>query len=141
VKNRLSGKTQERAFTLIELVAFIVIVGLAAYALLRMFEQTLPHSPTPAQLAQATQFAQERMELILGQREAFGYGPAELDPCKTGSPTVCTTSPYVVTSTGTTLGSEVAWNGNPTTNFKLVTVTVTLGGTALARSNAVVSNY
>ena len=134
-----------RGFTLVELIVFIVITGVAAVALFRMFQQTLPGTPTPAQLVQATQLAQERLELIVGQRDASGYGPAELDPCKVGSPTVCTsTFGYTVSSTGTTLGSEVAWNGNPTTGigaFKLVSVTVKLGGTTLASTSAVLANY
>ncbi len=61
-----------RAFTLVELIVFIVIMGIAAYALLSMFRQTLPRSPSPSQLTQAAHCAQERMELILGRRVALG---------------------------------------------------------------------
>jgi MSHA pilin protein MshD len=133
---------RNRGFTLIEMVAFIVIVGVAAVALFTMFTRVVPRNPQPIQLEQATQLAQERMELILGRREASGYAAAELDPCKVGSPTICSsTLGFNVTSTGTTLGSEVAWNGNPTANFKLITVTVTLGGTTLGTANAVLANY
>ena len=49
-----------RGFTLVEMVVFIVIVGAAAVALFQMLGQTLPRSPTPAQLVQATQLADRK---------------------------------------------------------------------------------
>ena len=129
-----------RGFTLVEMIAFIVIVGIAAVALFRMFSQTLPRIPTPAQLAQAAQLAQERMELILGRRGVVSYAALN-DPCVGGTPpAICTTTfGYTVAVNG--VSSVVAWNGNPTADFKLVTVTVSLGGTQLAQSDAVVANY
>ena len=140
---------RSRGLTLIELVVFIVIVGVAAFALLGSFGAMLTRSPSAAQLTQATQLAQERMELILGQRNspAAGRGynnTVDLDPCNVGAPTVCTsTFGYTVSSagTGTAPASWVQWNGNPTTSYKLVTVTVKLGGTTLATRSAVLSNY
>jgi len=133
-----------RGFTLVELVVFIVILGFAAYALFRSFGSVLPRSPTAAQLTQAMQLAQERMELILGQRDVRGYNNlVDLDPCNVGAPTVCTTTfGYAVTSAGTAPGAPVAWPPNPATaNYKLVTVTVRLGGITLAQQSAVLSNY
>jgi type II secretory pathway pseudopilin PulG len=132
-----------RGFTLVELVVFIVILGFAAYALFRSFGSVLPRSPTAAQLTQAMQLAQERMELILGQRDVRGYNNlVDLDPCNVGAPTVCTTTfGYAVTSAGTAPGAPVAWNGNPTANYKLVTVTVSRGGITLSKRSAVLSSY
>ena len=136
-----------RGFTLVELVVFIVIAGFAAYALFMSFGSLLPRSPTAAQLAQATQLAQERTELIAGQRLAWGYSGngGELDPCNKGAPpppAICTTTfGYTVSSTGTTSGSEVIWNGNSVLNFKLVTVTVKLGIVTLAVQDTVFANY
>ena len=140
---------RSRGLTLIELVVFIVIVGVAAFALLGSFGAMLTRSPTAAQLTQAMQLAQERMELILGQRNspAAGRGynnTVDLDPCNVGAATVCTsTFGYTVSSagTGTAPASWVQWNGNPTTNYKLVTVTVKLGGITLATQSTVLSNY
>ena len=135
---------RRRGFTLVEMVVFIVIVGVAAVALFQTFGQTLPRSPTPAQLVQATQLAQERMELILGRRGVASYAALN-DPCVGGTPpAICTTTfGYVVTVAGINAPPPVpvAWNGNPTADFKLITVTVSRGGTQLAQSDAVVANY
>jgi type II secretory pathway pseudopilin PulG len=136
-----------RGFTLVELVVFIVILGLAGYALFRSFGNVLPRSPTAGQLTQATQLAQERMELILAQRDVQSYNNlVDLDPCNRGGalPAVCTNGlGYTVSSQGTAaaVGSWIAWGVNPTANYKLVTVTVALGGTTLATQSTVLSNY
>ena len=128
-------------FTLVEVVVFMVIVGVAAFALLRSFGSVLPRSPTAAQITQASQVAQERMELIFGRYVAAGF-TAVNDPCVGGTPpAICTTLPtgYAVTVGGVAV--PVAWNANPLTSYKLVTVTVTLSGTQLAQENAVLANY
>jgi type II secretory pathway pseudopilin PulG len=132
-----------RGFTLVELVVFIVIIGFAAYALFRSFGSVLPRSPTAAQLTQAMQLAQERMELILGQRDVLGYNNLlDLDPCNVGAPLVCTnTLGYAVSSTGTAPAGAVVWNCLPVGNCKIVSVTVKLGGITLAQQSAVLSNY
>jgi prepilin-type N-terminal cleavage/methylation domain-containing protein len=138
----------QRGLTLIELVMFLAILGVASVALFRSFGSVVPRTPTPAQLVQGAQLAQERMELILGQRQALGYGAAQLDPCKVGSPAICSnTLGFSVTSVGTGTGASVppdppvVWNANPTANFKLVTVTVKLDNTPIAIQNVVVANY
>jgi prepilin-type N-terminal cleavage/methylation domain-containing protein len=142
-----------RGFTLVELLVFIVILGFAGYALFRSFGSVLPRSPTAAQLTQATLLAQERMELIQGQRDSSLAGrgfnnTVDLDPCNVGAPTVCTnTFGYTVTSAGTAPApaappaGPTTWNAQPIGNYKLVSVTVSLGGVTLARQSAVLSNY
>jgi type II secretory pathway pseudopilin PulG len=140
--------------TLVELVVFIVIVGIAAFALVGSFGSLLPRSPTAAQLTQAMQLAQERMELILGQRDVQGYNnnnnTVDFDPCKRGGtlPDVCTnTFGYTVDSDGTAPSptappaGPTIWDGNPIANYKIVAVTVKLSGITLAKQSAVLSNY
>jgi len=128
-----------RGFTLIEVVVFIVVVGVAAVALLQMFRQMLPRSPTPAQMAQASQLAQERLELIMGRRSVVGFAGLN-DPCSGSPPPLCnTTYGYTVAVTG--VSAAVAWNGNPTADFRLITVKVSLGTAQLAQSDAVWANY
>jgi hypothetical protein len=46
-----------------------------------------------------------------------------------------------VTSAGTAPGAPIAWNGNPTASYKLVSVTVSLAGITLAKRSAVLSSY
>jgi type II secretory pathway pseudopilin PulG len=131
----------------VETVVFIVIVSVAAYALFRSLSSLLPRSPSAAQLTQATQLAQERMELILGQRDVLGYNNSnntvDFDPCTRGGPASVCASAFTVSSAGTAAasGTWVAWNANPTSTYKLVTVTVSLGGVTLAKQNAVLSSY
>src|SRR6267378_2208535 len=142
-----------RGFTLVELVVFIVILGRAAYALFRSFGSVLPRSPTAAQLTQAMQLAQERMELILGQRDVLGYNnngnTVDFDPCNRGGalPNVCTVQfGYIVSSAGTAPAptappaGPTIWNAQPIGNDKIVSVTVSLGGITLAQQSAVLSS-
>jgi type II secretory pathway pseudopilin PulG len=124
---------------LVETVVFIVIVGIAAFALLGSFGSLLPRSPTGAQLTQASQLAQERMELILGRYAAAGFNAVN-DPCVGGTPpSICTPPSGYAFSPPPTLAG--VWNGNPTSDYKLVTVTVSFGGTQLSQVNAVLANY
>jgi len=129
-----------RAFTLVELIVLIVIMGIAAYALLSMFRETLPRSPTPSQLTQAAHCAQERMELILGRRLALGtlgFGSTALDP--SGAATCSANAALNVTVTGANALASWSVDGD-TTRYRLITVTVD-GTTRLAELNALLANY
>jgi len=129
----------QRGVTLIELIVFIVIMGISVTALLSMYRAVLPHGTTPAQITLATQLAQERMEVILGQRVARGYSPvASLDPCP--GALICTLpSGYSVIVSGA--GSPLGWSG-VTSNYRQIGVQV-LGpdNNQLAILSAVVANY
>ncbi len=130
------------AFTLVELIVLIVIMGIAAYALLSMFQETLPRSPSPSQLTQAAHCAQERMELILGQRLALGvlgFSSTALDP--SGAATCPANAALNVNVTGA--NAIVAWPGDAaTTRYRLVRVWVTdAANTQLAELNALLANY
>ncbi len=135
----------QRGVTLIELIVFIVIMGISVTALLSMYRAVLPHGATPSQITLATQFAQERMELILGQRVAVGYAAAA-DPCVGGIQPICTdqftpSGLYSVIAVGSPVA--VTWPVNPSlTTFRMVGVKV-LGpdGNQLANLSAVIANY
>ncbi len=127
----------QRGVTLIELVAFIVIMGISVTALLSMYRAVLPRGATPAQITVATQLAQERMELILGQRVAFGYSPI-VDPCPGAA--ICTPpAGYSVIANG--VNPPVLWS-DVTGNYRQIGVIV-LGpdGYQLANLSAVIANY
>ena len=145
-----AASAAQRGVTLIELVAFIVIMGISVTALLSMYRAVLPRGATPAQITLATQFAQERMELILGQRDAQGYSTAVLtDPCVGGTPPAICTSQftpaglYSIVVTG--VSPVVPWSGVADltgAKWRMFGVKV-LGpdGNQLANLSAVIANY
>ncbi|MBI5912079.1 MAG: hypothetical protein HY848_19290 [Betaproteobacteria bacterium] len=137
----------QRGVSLIELIAFIVIMGISVTALLSMYRAVLPRGATPAQITLATQLAQERMELLLGQRDAYGYSTAVLtDPCVGGTPpAICTNqfTPaglYSVIVVG--INPAVQFSGLSTNSYRMFGVKV-LGpdGNQLANLSAVIANY
>ena len=137
----------QRGVTLIELIAFIVIMGIAVTALLSMYRAVLPRGATPAQITLATQLAQERMELILGRRVASGYSTVVLtDPCVGGTPpSICTSqfTPsglYSIIVTG--INPAVQFSGLSANSYRMLGVKV-LGpdGNQLANLSAVIANY
>ena len=134
-----AGIAGQRGVSLIELIAFIVIMGISVTALLSMYRAVLPRGATPAQITLATQLAQERMELILGQRVARGYSPVvSLDPCPGAA--ICTPpSGYSVIVSGA--NPPVLWSG-VTGNYREIGVRVTgPDGKQLASLSAVIANY
>lgn len=84
---RIPART--RGLTFIELVAFIVIAAVVAVAMIQAFGGTLRGSHYGKELTQATQLAQQRMEVILGQRKTLGYAAfitsPDYDPCQSGA--------------------------------------------------------
>ena len=136
---------RQRGVTLIELIVFIVIMGIAVIALLSMYRAVLPHGATPSQITLATELAQERMELILGQRAASGYSPL-VDPCAGGTPPVVCTNQYAPTGLYSVIvegiSPVVQWSGISANTYRMVGVKV-LGpeGKQLAGLSAVVANY
>lgn len=143
----MPGAARQRGVSLIELIAFIVIMGIAVVALLSMYRAVLPHATTPAQITLATQLAQERMEILLGQRDASGYSTVALaDPCAGASPPAICTSLYTpsglysIVVTG--VNTPVQWSGLSPDSYRMLGVQV-LGpdGGQLANLSAVIGNY
>ena len=137
----------QRGVTLIELIVFIVIMGISVTALLSMYRAVLPHGTTPAQITLAAQLAQERLELLLGQRELSGYSTAVLtDPCVGGTPPAICSNQYTpsglysIVVTG--VNPAVPFSGLSTNSYRMLGVRV-LGpdGNQLANLSAVIGNY
>lgn len=121
-----------RGFTLIELIIFIVIVSIMGVALISAFSASTRGAPDAGLITQATQIAQERMELIMAQRRAVAFA-AFADPCPGPGPAACTPpAGYTVT-----VVIVPSWNGDA--NYQQVTVTVT--GLASATATSIVANY
>ena len=143
----LPPSSSQRGVTLIELIAFIVIMGISVTALLSMYRAVLPRGTTPSQMTLGAQLAQERMELILGQRVANGYSTATLtDPCVGGTPPVICTNQftpsglYSIVVVG--INPALQWSGISTNTYRMFGVQV-LGpdGNQVANLSAVIGNY
>lgn len=81
-------RNKNLGFTLVELIMFIVIMGVVAVAMVQAFSGTMRGSHFGKELTQGTQLAQQRMEVILGQRKTLGYTlftTGDYDPCQSGS--------------------------------------------------------
>lgn len=139
----MKTRMHARGVTLIELIAFIIIVGVLVSGLAAGLGTTLRGSGTPRQVTQALQLAQERMELIRAQKDVLGFAgftAATYDPCLAGSthPACSATLGYTITpaldETGACMG------GDP--DYKCITVTATdAGGVRLSELQAAVANY
>ena len=70
----------QRGFTLIEMVAVIIILSVASVPLFGMFTQASLSLADNENIQTAAQLAQERAEAILAVRRDQGYGAAALAP-------------------------------------------------------------
>lgn len=87
VSHRQALRRRDQGVTLIELVAFIVIIGIVVVAMVQAFSGTARGSHYGREMTVATQLAQQRMEVILGQRKRLGFAGftnANYDPCQLG---------------------------------------------------------
>ena len=121
----------QRGLTLIELVVFIVIVGILVSGALTGFTTILRYSNRPGYLLTATQLADARMNLILQQRRVGGFSSLS-DPCSSGSLAACTGLNTFATAGGYVVSSSISAvsGGTRTAN---VTVTGTGSAQVVAR--------
>ncbi len=122
------------AFSLLEMIIFIVVLGVLLAGVVVAMTSSLRNSPQAGGLDAAAELAQQRMELILGQRRAVGFA-AFADPCSPGpGPAICTPpAGFAVAST------IVSGFGADLTNYKVVSVNVS--GTTAITATALVANY
>lgn len=85
MKSRMTSMAmRERGVTLVELIMFIVIIGIVVVAMVQAFSGTMRGSHYGKEMTVATQLAQQRMEVIFGQRKRLGFSgftAANYDPC------------------------------------------------------------
>lgn len=145
-----------RGVTLVELIAFIIIIGVLVSGLAAGFNASMRGGGTSRDVTQALQLAQERMELIRARKDVVGFAcftGTRFDPCQNaaaaGSCPAMAASTHPACSAATTLGYTVTPALDETgaclgsdPDFKCVTVTVTkTGGASLSRLQAAVANY
>jgi len=145
-----------RGVTLVELIAFIIIVSVLASGLMAGFSSTMRGSDLSRNVTQALQLAQERMELIQARKDVVGFAcftGTRFDPCTAaaaaGACPAMPASTHPACNSATTLGYTVTsaldetgacMSGDP--NYKCITVTVAdAGGANLSRLQAAVANY
>lgn len=122
-------KLISKGFTIIEMVIFVVIVGLAVGTVMIPLTTTLQKTPVLMNQLQAQALAQERMELILNWRKLQGY-TSLADPCvaSPGLAMCSAASGYTVTATITSPSVD----GDST--YRLITVTVSGAGDAVLKT-------
>ena len=126
------GPFPQAGVSLVEVVVFIVIVGVLAAGLFSVVSNTLRGTPQAGQTDSASEMAQQRMELILAQRRAVGFATFA-DPCPAAGAAMCN-APLGYSVTPNIVNN---WNGDA--NYQVITVTVT--GPFTATATALVANY
>ena len=139
---------------MIELIVFIVIVGLATAGLVAGMSAVVRTAPEPREMHQGLQLAQGRMELILAQRSRLdfaGFTAATFDPCAppAGAQEAClapatytVVTPCFYTGAGTCAFGAANTCQAGDANYKCVRVRVTgPDGTTVAELDAMVANY
>lgn len=127
-------------FTLMELLIFITILGVIVAGLASIYPISLKGASLNTEYERALHLAQERMELIIGQRKILGFSnfnSTNFDPCSRTPPStiaVCTLIPagYSVTSSYTN-----NWNGD--SNYRDISVQV--NGVVDVQIQSLFANY
>lgn len=118
-----------RGMTLIEVIIFIIVIGIVSAGALTVFTTVLMNSNRPSYLIKANLLASARMNLIIQRRIVEGFASIS-DPCSSGSLPVCTslnTTGYTVNSSftpdadgGTTARVIVSGIGDSTLTMRFV---------------------
>lgn len=124
-------------FSLIEVVIFIVIIGLMSSGVLSGINQVLVGMNKPQVIVQASFLANARMNVILLNRSVVTGGvPSLTDPCESGSLAICTPLATYATANGLTVSTSISGSAQTRT----ISVTVT-GSGSNATVQTEVSNY
>jgi type II secretory pathway pseudopilin PulG len=127
----------EKGMALIELILFIVIIGIVSTGLMAGLFQTLLRSDDPNKIVKAAYLANARMQVILLQRAVNGVSGLS-DPCVTDTLAACAFINSYATSNSLTFNATTfTVVGNSTT----IKVVVTGSGLAQSTVETVVSNY
>lgn len=114
---------QNTGIFIIEIIIFIIVLGIALSALGGIFNTILLNSNSPSYHLTAAQLAGARMNIILQQKQANGFNNLS-DPCNLGSvPAACTDLNTFASSKGFAITSSVSAVVNG-----IVTATVNVTG-------------
>ncbi|QMT61230.1 prepilin-type N-terminal cleavage/methylation domain-containing protein [Legionella sp. PC997] len=126
---------KQDGFSIIELIVFIVTIGIIVSGLLMGINQAQRYSGIPRATPQASFLANARMQIILMNRDINGYTALD-DPC-TSTPglDICMALSNYALENNFVVSSPTISGSNP----KIITLDVT--GTGNATINASVYNY
>jgi type II secretory pathway pseudopilin PulG len=126
---------REQGYSLVELVIFIVIIGIVSLSLMIGLNTAVLYSGQPRGIAQASYLANARMQIILMSRAINGYSSLS-DPCTTTpSLAICTPLTTYASTNGFTVSTPSISGADP----KVITVRVS--GAYSATVSASVYNY
>lgn len=126
---------KQQGFSLIELIIFIIILGIISSSLLLGLNQAALYSDTQRNIVSASFLANARMQIILMNRNLNGYAALN-DPCTvTPSLAICTVLSTYATNNSLTVATPIISGSNP----KTIIVNVT--GAASANITSQVYNY
>ncbi len=130
---------QTQGFSIIELIVFIVVMGIIATVILIPLGTMLQNSGQNDQGTVAMMLANRQMEWWQGQRAQLGYA-AIATGALTCTQAICT---FIPIPTGYTVTTNVASGFSSSTNYKQITVTVTGANVSLGNAtvNALIANY
>jgi type II secretory pathway pseudopilin PulG len=122
----------EQGFNLIELIIFIILLGIGIGVLVPLVI-TSRYVHRIDKQTEALELAQQRMELILAQKNINGFSDF-IDPCSESPPHIICSVPSNYTVTATIAND---WLGDP--DYKVITVTTSGDGNASLQT--LVANY
>lgn len=135
----MSTYHNQHGATLIELVIFLIIIGIVTTGVSGSLLVALRSGNTIQKNQEATEYGQMRMELIQGQRIIYGFDNFD-DPCDS-SPglDICDSGDYTIT-TSINSWHDNGWPGS-SSDYKKITVTVDdSDGNQLAELESIVSD-
>jgi len=126
-------KAKQRGVSLIELIAFIAVIGIVTSGAMLAMQNVLFHSATPQQILQASHLAKARLNLILLARQnSFQFS----DPCTNSTGGACKKLDNYAQQFGYTINTQIT---SESPAFKLITVKIS--GKSDATLSMRVANY
>jgi prepilin-type N-terminal cleavage/methylation domain-containing protein len=124
----------QQGFTLIELILFIIIIGIIATPVFMSINQTLRRSHTPKQISAASFLANARIQVILLKRATDGFLNTN-DPCTGTAPPICNPLTAFATANNLTVNTSVTFSG------QTALINVIVAGSGNAQLQMRVTNY